>query len=454
MKKAVGILKIAAIAALLVSLVCLSLIYMSFYRNEESVEFTPKMDAAVRDKVYRAGYVGLMSGSLVRPYFLGYSFGGTRTGYFGTGSEELFGEMSEALSEILGPDSRLVKTDRAAFASCFDGDFVYIRFRFELPRSVIYYMLNTDMILEEVGDEYIYDVVIPVNQARDAVAVMRDLRGNCYICYPDAQLGININTFAPYNDREDGFAFSFVYESRDDTSLLTVGGKSADKYEILAPSEMTARSAVVEAGDLSSNGAKEKILTVLGLDPEKVTSHDDDDGTTYYGESENIRIGKDGTLSYSVISAQHGIGISDVVGYEFSDNNYTVSDCVGAALLLADSLGVFDGDAFSYAVTCAEKDGSDITVGISYVYDGFTVVNDGVYALKMTVSEGKITSLYCCYAKAHVYDGEYAVENAKWCARLAVIDGGDPVVIEYVQTIKNSRLYLSIASLSGEEGEK
>jgi hypothetical protein len=52
MKKAVVIMiiKIAVVAALLVSLVCLSLIYMSFYRNEESIEFTPKMDAAVRDK--------------------------------------------------------------------------------------------------------------------------------------------------------------------------------------------------------------------------------------------------------------------------------------------------------------------------------------------------------------------------------------------------------------------
>ena len=454
MKKAVGIIKIAAIAALLVSLVCLSLIYMSFYRNEESVEFTPKMDAAVRDKVYRAGYVGLMSESLVRPYFLGYSFGGSRTGYFGAGTEEIFGEMNEPLSEIFGPDSRFTATDEDTFASCFEGDFVYVRFRFELPRAVIYYMLNTDMILEDVGGEYVYDVAIPINQARGTLAVMRDLRGNCYICYLDAPLGININTFAPYTDREDGFAFSFVFESSDDTSLLTVGGKSADKFEILAPEEMTALSAVVEAGDISSSAAKEKILTVLGLDPEKVTSHDGDDGTMYYGESENIRIGKDGTLSYSVISAQHGIGISDVVGYEFSDNNYTVTDCVGAALVLADSLGIFDGDAFSYAVTCAETDGADITVGISYVYDGFTVVTDGVYALKMTVTEGKITSLYCNFAKAHVFDGEYAVANARWRARLAVIDSGEPVCIEYVQTVRNSRLYLSIASLAGEEGEK
>lgn len=454
MKKAVGILKIAAIAALLVSLVCLSLIYMSFYRNEESVEFTPKMDAAVRDKVYRAGYVGLMNESLVRPYFLGYSFGGARRGFFGAGSDEIFGELTDPLSEVLGPDSRITPTDAETFASCFDGDFVYVRFRFELPRSVIYYMLNTDMILEDVGDEYVYDIAMPTNQTRGAYAVMRDLRGNCYIVYLDTPLGININTFSPYTDREDGFAFSFAFESRDDTALLTVGGKSADKFEILAPDGMTARSAVVEAGDLSSVGAKERILTVLGLDPEKVTSHDGDDGTTYYGESENVRFGKDGTLSYSVISAQHGIGISDVVGYEFSDDNYTVTDCVGAALLLADSLGIFDGDAFSYAVTCAETDGDDTTVAISYVYDRFTVVTDGMYALKMTVSGGKITSLYCFYARAHVYDGESFVANARWCARLAVIDGGDPVCIEYVQMIKNSRLYLSIASLIGEEGEK
>lgn len=454
MKKAVEIVKIAAIAVLLVSLVCLSLIYMSFYRSETSVEFTPKMDAAVRDKIYRAGYVGLMNETLVRPYFFGHSFGGERVGFLSAGSDVLFGETVSDLTEFLGPDARFSSTDESAFRAVFESDFVYIRFRFELPRSMIYYMLNTDKILEEVGDEYIYDMAIAVGQSRQTYAVMRDLRGNYYVSYPDGNVSINKNTFGPYNDLEGGFAFTFVCESKEDTSLLTVGGKSADAYEILTPFDLTASSAVVETVEMPVGEDAERTLTILGLNPEKVTSHESDDGITYYDEGASVKTGKDGTIRYSALSAQYGIGISDIVGYEFSDNNYTVTDCVGASLVLADRLGVFDGDAFSYAVTFAEVDGADITVGLSYVYDGFTVLTDNVYALKITVTDGKVVSLDCALAKAHVYDGNTTVANTRWRARLALVDSEAPFGLEYIQTIRNSRLNLSLAAFEKGEGKK
>ena len=454
MNKAVKIIKIAAVAVLLTSLVCLSLIYMSFYRNEESVEFTPKMDAAVRNKVYRAGYVGLMNESLVQPYFLGYSFGGTRLGFFGAGAGEYFSELVSGMSVLLGPDVRFAAADDSAFRAVFDGDFIYLKFRFELPRSLIYYMLNTDMILEDVGGEYVYDMVISLGSSRQTYAVIRDMRGNYYTSSPDSFVNVNTNTFAPYNDREDGIGFSFVYESVEDTALLTVGGKSADAYEILAPFDMTARSAVVETGDMLRGDDAARALALLGMRPENVTSHESEDGVTYYGEGASVRTGKDGTLVYSAASPQYGVGISDIVGYAFNDDNYNVTDCVGAALVIADTLGIFDGDAFGYAVTRAETDGAETTVGISYTYDGLTVMTDGTYALKMTVTDGKVTALSCFFGKAHAYSGTTTAANSRWRARLAVADCESQIAIQFVQMIKNSRLYLSLAVFDRGEGVK
>lgn len=454
MKKAVVIMiiKIAVVAALLVSLVCLSLIYMSFYRNEESIEFTPKMDAAVRDKVYRAGYVGMMNETLVSPYFFGYSFGGERVGYLGAGAGELFGEITGDLSDLIGPGSRLASTDESAIINVIDGDFIYVRFRFELPRSVVYYMLNPDKILEEVGDEYFYDMFLSLG--RQTYAVIRDMRGNYYSAYADALLEVNKNTFLPYTDREDGFAFAFATENAADMALLSTDGKNADKFEILAPFDVTAESAVVEMGDIMAQDKAARALTMLGLAPEKVTSHEDDDGVTYYDEGQNVRITKNGALSYSALSSQYGIGISDVVGYSFSENNYTAIDCVGAALMLAQRLGIFNGDAFGYAVTRVENDGADTVVGISYVYDGFTVVTDDVYALMIRVTDGRVTSLSATYAAAHVYAGRTTVANARWRVRLAVVDSASPIGISYIQKIRNSRLYLSLAVFDREGGDK
>lgn len=454
MKKAVVIMiiKIAVVAALLVSLVCLSLIYMSFYRNEESIEFTPEMDAAVRDKVYRAGYVGLMNETLVSPYFLGYSFGGERVGYLGAGAGELFAEITGGLSDLLGPESRFAAANEGAIINVIDGDFVYVRFRFEMPRSVVYYMLNPDKILEEVGDEYVYDVFIALG--RQTYAVIRDMRGNVYFAYPDATLEVNKNTFLPYNEREDGFAFTFATENDADAALLSTDDKKADGFEILAPFDVTAESAVIETVDILTQERTAHALTILGLSPEVVTSHENDDGVTYYDEGQNVRITKNGALNYSALSSQYGIGISDVVGYSFSENNYTAIDCVGAALVLADRLGIFKGDAFGYAVTRAENDGADTVVGISYVYDGFTVVTDDVYALMIRVTDGKVTSLSASFAKAHVYAGRTTVTNARWRARLAVVESTSPIGISYIQKIRNSRLYLSLAVFDREGGDK
>lgn len=451
MKKAAVIIKIAVVAVLLVSLVCLSLIYMSFYRNEESVEFTPKMDAAVRDKVYRAGYVGLMSESLVSPYFLGYSFGGERVGYIGNGAGELFSEIAGELSNLIGPGSRFFATDERAITDVIDGDFVYVRFRFEIPRSVIYYMLNPDMILEEVGNEYVYDVFIAVGRS---YAVIRDIRGNYYAASAESSTNISKNTFNPYTELEGGFAFMFATESDADTALLSTDGKKADKFEILAPFDVTAESAVIEMGDILTQDKTAHILTILGLTPEKVTSHEDDDGVTFYDEGQSVRMTKNGTLIYSAPSSQYGIGISDVVGYAFSENNYTAIDCVGAALVLADQFGIFGGDAFAYAVTRAENDGADTVVGISYVYDGITVVTDDVYALTIRVTDGKVTSLSATFASAHVYAGRTTVANSRWRARLAVVDSVSPIGISYIQKIRNSRLYLSLAVFDREGGDK
>lgn len=452
MKKAVFIIKIAVVAALLVSLVCLSLIYMSFYRNEETVEFTPKMDEAVRDKVYRAGYVGLMNETLVSPYFLGFSFGGERVGYIGRGAVELFSEITFDMSNLIGPDARIVAADERAIAEAIDGDFVYVRFRFELPRSIIYFMLNPDKILDEVGDEYIYDIFIPISRSQHAV--MRDMRGNIYSVVGESSIGISKNTFSPYNDIDGGFSFAFAMESDADTALLSTDSKSADGFEILAPSDLTAASAVVEARDILSQDKAARALTSLGLVPEKATSHEDDDGITFYDEGRSVRMTKNGTLVYSAPSSQYGIGISDVVGYAFSDNDYTVDDCVGAALVLADQLGIFNGDAFDYAVTRAENDGADTVVGISYVYDGFTVVTDDNYALMIRVTDGKVTSLSATFASAHVYAGSTTVTSARWRARLAVVDSVSPIGISYIQKIRNSRLYLSLAVFDREGGDK
>ncbi|MBQ0125937.1 MAG: hypothetical protein KBS59_06410, partial [Clostridiales bacterium] len=195
------------------------------------------------------------------------------------------------------------------------------------------------------------------------------------------------------------------------------------------------------------------VLAKFGMNPEKVTSHSASDGVTYYDEGRNVKISTDGTITYAARSILSGIAISEIIGYDILGNDYSFCDYVGAALALAKSLGLDAGD-FDLALTCAERNGGDTVIALSYAYKGYTVVTENEYALRIEISGGYITGISCNMYTATAYDGKTSLSDGTWRIRseIAGYDGDTPIDFRYVYIIKNSRLYLSVMRY-GEEGD-
>ena len=455
MSKAVEIIKLALTALLLVSLVCLSVFYMNLYGSVKTYDFTAENDKAVRNRFYKSSYVGLMDEGFVSPYFVGICVDGAKTGYLGTRVDTIYASLKNSVSEFLSASAQVAVSSAEEFASCADGDFIYIRYRCELPRSVIYYMQNSDKILDDVDDEYIYDMFI-LPYERGTYAVARDKRGNYYRYTSSGAPAINKNMMTSYTYFEEAFPFSFTRDMMSDGAFADFGyGEKLDEYEILTSGGFYAASAVVDVEDILQKERVPEMLTALGINPERATSHESEDGVTYFDEGENVFTDRYGRLLYTAFSAQSGIPLSDIIGYAASDDGYSLTDLVGAALVLGNSLGAFDGGAFSYAVTAVEPSAAGIVIEISHIYDGISVDFDGDRALKIKVEDGHVTYVFCKYADATPYDGQSTVENAPWLLRAAVAESEGKFGLTYIQKMQNGRLHLVLAAVtSGEASDE
>lgn len=453
MKKTLDIFQTALVCVLLVSMTCLSIIYMMSYRSEENAEFTPQMDLAVRETLYKAEYVGLLDKPLVSPYFIGFSFNGERRGFIGGEAAAAYDDINELLSLFMSPRSSAKRISNDDFVSCIGADFAYVKFHTELQRSVIYSIENPDKLLESTGDEYIFEVFI-IFGSSETYALARNMRGDCFEYTCSDLDDINKNIYFSYNDLEGGCGFVFGCEYNADDVMVKNGfyEKVCDT-SVLLTEDIALDSAVIESGRYISSQMAQEMLLLLGMNPEKVTYHENDDGITYFGEGQNLTISRDGALDLSVSSPRYGIGLSSLIGYNVSQSDYSVLDGIGAALVLAESLGISQNGDLTLAVTCANSYGNEITIGLSYAYNG-VIACDDEYALKIVIDNGYIVSVSGYFATARAYDGKTSVDDMTWQLRSYVASSNKTSDIRYIYKMENSRLRLALASCFSVGGEE
>ena len=448
MKRFTELIKTSIVCVLLVSLTCLSFIYMNTYKNVSVSTFSVAMDKSVREKLYKAGYVELMDAELVYPYFVSVTGSNGTKGFWGDSASALYKELSGVVSALVSPESNVSKSTENAFLSCMDSYYAYIKYRAELPKSVIYYVQNHEKILEESSEEYISEMFIMEDEKTgDLYAVSRDFHGNCYLYQSEKTPNFNKRLVDSYNKRDEGYTFDFSLNATVDDAMKSSGfyDKLYD-LTVIPSSILLLESAVVETGVLMDDDDVSDALLLFGLNPEKVTSHSGDGETTYFVEGQNLKIGKE-TIEYSALSENSGVSISKILGYDYSEEKYSVSDCVGATLMIAHSLGIADSGDFDLGITCAEiGEDNRITIGLSYLYKGVTVITDREYALKIEFANGQIVSAEAFFASASAYDGFTNVSDADWKIRAYLKSSKARSDLRFAYYIENSRLSLSIVS--------
>lgn len=445
MKRILDIFQTALVCVLLVSMTCLSVIYMMSYRSSDSSEFTPQMDLAVRETLYKAEYVKLLSETLFSPYFVGFSISGERMGFIGESASEAYGDINKLVLAFLSPASSAKRVDEAEFALCMKRDFAYVKYNTDLKRSVIYSICSPDDMLNSVGDEYISELFIVFGSELSAVA--RSSNGDCYKYTCSEADVINKNSEFSYNRLEGGYDFSFGAEyAADDVMIKNGFYEKISDTAVFFDGDVKLSSAVIELGrEIDADGAA-NMLQTLGMNPEKVTYHENDEGITYFGEGQNLTVRSVGAFDFSVSSSKYGLSMSSLIGYNVSQSDYSVLDGIGAALVLAKTLGISDMGDLSLVVTCAAANGNEMTIGLSYSYMGVIAADDGEYALKISINDGYIISASGFFASARAYDGYTTSENVMWQVRSYLYSSNVVSDLRFIYKMENSRLRLAFAS--------
>lgn len=448
MKKFIEPLKTALVALLLISFVCLTLIYISTFDRDKQYEFTEEMDAAVRNQSYKSEYIGYFTNDLIDPYFIGYSVNGSTKGLIGNDATAAYEMLKNSISLFIGPDVDVKRDNSKDFTSYLKGNYVIVKYQADLPKSVLFYAQNPDSILETVSSEYIHEMVIVLDE--EPYMVARNMSGNIYTYKSKSESAISVETVTGIFSQFGGRRFEYAYRFDADDSLKSLG--YADKVldtTVLLNDNLSNVSAVIDIARIRNTEVQSTILTAFGMNPEKVTSHTDDDGITFFDEGHNVTAAYSGTVKYSALAESGGIDLQNLIGYNFSEESYSVVDCAGAALVLAHRLGLIEDSLLKLAVGCIETSDNVTTVGLIYTYDGYTVVTENGYALEIEIQDGQIVSATVCIFAARAYDGSTTYSEGLWPVRADLYTSEELSDYKYVYTVKNSRLVLSLVKYSG-----
>lgn len=424
MKNVFEYAKTVLLCLLAVIMVCLSSAYIFGFGNAGSSEFTENDLYRLRLKQSKSPYTDRFSSEYIDPYFVGIRCGEKKRGLFSR-TEDLYAELSEYLPGLIGAEGNMIRlseeSGRKIMKEIILGDYIYIKYRSELPRSIIYYMTFPDRMAENVSDEYIRELLIyPTGSAiplydedgktveiYSYAALAKNDAGEYFIYTCETvpasfdDLYINKKRLSSYNII-GGVRFDFAYEL-DDTAPLYEMALIADSAQIekasfdVIPSDDVLDATLV--GSFSLNYEKAALFV------------DYDGGKTYFEEGQNIRIGVDGRVTYTVTGDVGGVKMSDLgCGLE---SGFSVYDYVGCSLLLLARTNIATGDAH-HVITGVFNSGDNVVVTFGISLGGIPVSMYGTTDLiRFEFSKGKLVKAYMTLVSVSS-SGEYSMVYQNW----------------------------------------
>lgn len=424
MKSAVEYIKTVLLCVLAVAMVCLTVVYIFGFGNASSPDFTENDLYRLQLKQSKSPYTGRFSEKYIDPYFVGIRCGEKKRGLF-SGTEKLYAALSEYLPGLIGAEGNMIRLSeengKSIMRDVILGDYIYIKYRAELPRSIIYYMTFPDRMAENVSDEYIRELLIyPTGSAIPLLdedgktvdiysyaALAKNDAGEYFIYTCEGtpssfdDLYINKKRLSSY-DITGGVRFDFAYELENTASL----------YE----TAVIADSIPIEKASLdvipSDDVLDATLVGAFSLNYEKAAVFVDfDGGKTYFEEGQNVRIGVDGKVTYTVTGDVGGVKMSDL-GCGL-DSGFSVYDYVGCSLLLLSRTDIAFGDAYP-VITGVFRSGDSVAVTFGLSLGGIPVSLYGTTDLiRFEFSHGKLVKADMTLISATL-SGDYSTVYQNW----------------------------------------
>ncbi len=431
-EKKIEIVKNTAIAALLVALVCLCTIYLFSYQGSATPAFTREAFEALDDESVRYRYQNYLSPAYTRPSFIGLSATalGEPVGFCrgGTDIEELYEEITSFFGKLFGTGSRSqilsAAEGESAFLAALAGDYIYLSFPCDLPKSVLLALTEPAAMAGGVSGEYLRELlIVPEEEAVSGVVMLKNgmlahqtvfgfsalARNADGIWYrfttsyvPDSldAVGFHTNLYAAYNTIANAFPFQFACLIREDAFLTANGFSEKVTDTTVIPGSAIFQPSLVMTRKTRGEDELRALLETLYMKPQKVSVYTDEAGTRYYfDEGETLKISTDGVVEY-VASEENGIPLSTILGYPGTGREYGVSDHLGAVLILLNSLdtvrAVRETAGMDVVLCGIVFDGETVTFRFGYTQDNLPVfVNGRTEHVRISVRDGKICEVVC-----------------------------------------------------------
>ncbi|MGN1094977.1 MAG: hypothetical protein ACI4QR_01170, partial [Eubacteriales bacterium] len=385
-KKIISAAGTVLIFALLVSLVCLTFVYMFSFQTRNELKFGASDMNALEQDFAAAGYVDEVGTETIMPVFVGVSNENGRVGAFsGDALKGLYNSAFEIAKEYLirGKIETLEQEDlESASDIAKDGAFIYIKYSVAYPKSVIVNFSDRETFTLSISDEYIREIFVFYDKTEREVRVLALSPDAGYLYTGDFgfSAGFNNKIKNEYNNADGTFDFLFASEM-EGSALVSSEKISSSVYgnTIVPVSEISlcGVSYYSKYELMISDGVYGKILSAFMLNPEKASAFTDSDGTrTYFEEGKNVHIRKDGTVEYSSVGSYTGINIGDIIGYHAENEAYSLRDKIGATLIIAKKIAVAAEFSPKTSVRLSEihyDEEKNLVISYELTYDSLSV---------------------------------------------------------------------------------
>lgn len=428
MSRKIELIKEIVIFILIVSLVCMTVVYMTSFQTDAGSYFSADMAQAVRERSYRSGFADLFDGGYVTPYFCGVSVGDTCRGMLARDAASFIHDFSSVWMLFVSSEAQKERVTQSEYYSAFDGDYIYMRFICDVPRSVLAAMFDPELIVSDIGSDAVREMIMALPEgdlfsSDECTLFIRDSAGKCTSYSTDVGTVVSKKNLATYTDNVGGFYYDFAYEQgiamKSDGIAATV---------VIPNTTVSLRSVVSSDAFAFGDSYTAEVASVLGINSEKTTPHIADDGTfIYYEEGRSLMVAPDGHTMFDAYSPSGGISLTDLIGFS-SSSGYSIIDGVGAALVLLDKLP--DVPGAQMMLSGAQSDGRNMVISFDYAYEGMPVTLGKGHALTVSISESMITRVE--------YTPVYFVSSAKavapsilWYVRAEISEGRGLTDVRY-----------------------
>ena len=450
--------KTAVLLVLLVAAVCMCVIYMLSYQGAAPYGFTREAMETLDGASIKYQYLKYYDAAYAAPCFIGISSRrlGENIGFLYNEKTEgvLYADVLRFYEKLFGAEGTTEQMTtaegEAAFSDIMEGDYLYLSYFCDLPKSLIMAMAEPENVFSGMSGEYIKEIfLVPDRYLRDGVsvsssgvslytaiysfyAVARDSAGNyyryttSYVPEREEDVSFNTNYYLTYTTLRSALRYEFAPMLSEDAFLKAHGfsEKVTDTTAVIVGG-VSAPVLSVEAGALDDDSVN-AYLTALLMNPERVSSYTDENGVRFYfDEGRNVRISPDGSLRYTALGSE-GIALADLFGYRPSDGRYDAFDYIGAALMVASSLDHAPSGADvtpRLYLSGVGYDGRVLTVRFGYQLDGVPLFMDGkADVLTFELYDGMIKSVSFDLWQPHVTTQTAALADMMWTIRAHIMD--------------------------------